>query len=386
MRIVGLALASATSLLVLACVSSSSNDVVIGTRDNEEVFGTADGGDASLSPDVAASTLMCPSNQCPAGKVTCANNPLPCAVDLSSDNENCGACGVLCPTDLDSMLGDFHGAMRCVEGACRLSCVSGFHDCNGRPEDGCEIDLRESKDPNNCGVCGNVCEDGICSGGYCGCSEGMALCDGKCATILSDNNNCGECGNVCPPAPRFPANLRMLETCAGGQCNVRKCRIEWMDCNGDMAEGVGGDGCETSMLDPNNCFGCGNVCAPGEQCNLILADCVCPCGAVCDTPERVLSDPDNCGACGSACPGDRRSLDGRGLDLAHGRPVCDDGVCGYTCTPEWGNCDGDIVNGCEASFLSDPLNCGGCGIRCNGVEGQACVDGRCLTEDCGVIR
>lgn len=371
----------------LSAIFSGCGETVTAAEKLDEDRPTfADDEDSVVEPPMLELN-QCPSAECPEGRTSCPNSPYLCGVDLLSDDENCGACGVRCPTDT-IMLNLMKGKFRCIKGECRLQCDSRYADCNGRAEDGCELNLQaqQNDDPNNCGECGNVCEEGICSNGYCGCAAGTELCNGQCTDTLTDNTNCGECGNACPPSPRFAANLRMLEWCASGQCNVRRCRDGYLDCDGDMADGALGNGCETNLLDPNNCFGCGNVCAPGEGCDLLSGGCVCPCGAICDKPERVLSDINNCGACGNRCPGDRRSLEGHGVDPAHGQPVCNTGVCGYECSPEWGDCDGDISNGCEASFLSDPLNCGGCGIRCDGVEGQACVDGRCLTEDCTVVR
>ena len=64
--------------------------------------------------------------------------------------------------------------------------------------------------------------------------------------------------------------------------------------------------------------------------------------------------------------------------------TCEQGACGYSCSPNFADCDSDTANGCETDVLSDPMNCGGCGIRCDGVEGQPCVDGKCLTKECDI--
>jgi len=382
MRIAGLILTAATSLLVFACVSSS-HDVVIGTRPPEDVFGTADAGEASAPPVTSADRGMCPSNECPEGRTSCPNTPYPCGVDLMSDDENCGACGVRCPAD-DAFSARFKGGMRCAAGSCQLVCNNGFADCNGLAEDGCEVNLAND-DKNNCGECGNVCDD-ICVNGQCGCPTGQTLCaDGQCHDLDKENGNCGACGNVCPAPPSpspYPASWRITVECIQGRCNQPKCQTRFMDCNLDFLDS-GGDGCETPTTDRNNCGSCGNVCNPGEDC--IGGQCFCRCGAICHT--AINSDPDNCGACAHKCPGDRRSLDSTiGTDPAHGKPSCEQGACGYTCTPNWGDCDSDIDNGCEANFLSDPLNCGGCGLRCNAAVGQACVDGKCLMKDCGGVQ
>ena len=77
--------------------------------------------------------------------------------------------------------------------------------------------------------------------------------------------------------------------------------------------------------------------------------------------------------------------DGPPANPVHGRPVCDQGVCDYRCTVNWADCDGNaVLNGCEANLLTDPLNCGGCGIVCDAVEGQPCINGQCATSECGV--
>lgn len=55
----------------------------------------------------------------------------------------------------------------CSNSACVItSCAPGFDDCNGDPQDGCEIDLNLS--PANCGQCGRVCMgQSMCLGGGC---------------------------------------------------------------------------------------------------------------------------------------------------------------------------------------------------------------------------
>ncbi len=52
-----------------------------------------------------------------------------------------------------------------------------------------------------------------------------------------------------------------------------------------------------------------------------------------------------------------------------------------SCPPGKQNCNGVCSN-----TQADPLNCGACGVRCDGVEGQACVDGQCLMKECGVVQ
>jgi hypothetical protein len=347
-----------------------------------------DGG-VVLEPDAGAAVGMCPSTECPVGRVTCANDPFPCSVDLSSDDDNCGACGVRCPHD-DAYVERFGGGMRCTAGVCSLVCASAFADCNGIADDGCEVQIAGpgAADIYNCGGCGQTCDVPLCSEGACGCPNGGTYCpDGTCHDLNSDNENCNACGTVCPAStePPFPPEWNMERTCRGGACNQVRCTPGQADCNGDSGF-PNGDGCETStMFDAENCGACGLKCAPGETC--FIGACRCLCGSSCFS--SINSDPNNCGACGLMCPGDWRSLTGNvsfEVDAAHGRPTCDQGVCGYACSPSYGDCDNDIDNGCETPLLDDPLNCGACGVRCDGIEGQACVDGRCLMKPCGVVQ
>jgi Stigma-specific protein, Stig1 len=58
-----------------------------------------------------------------------------------------------------------------------------------------------SSDAQNCGACGYVCAGStpICNQGTCGnCPPGYTVCSGVCVDLLDDRLNCGACGNVCP--------------------------------------------------------------------------------------------------------------------------------------------------------------------------------------------
>jgi len=59
----------------------------------------------------------------------------------------------------------------------------------------------------------------------------------------------------------------------------------------------------------------------------------------------------------------------RSLDA---RIACADGQC--VCVGDFGDCDGDVDNGCETDTRSAKAHCGACGHDC---LGGACADGRC---------
>ncbi|AKU95529.1 Tryptophan synthase alpha chain [Labilithrix luteola] len=325
-------------------------------------FSGEDAGEAGTS-EIA----LCPTNACQPGRVTCPDSPFLCGVDLSSDDDNCGACGNRCPK-----LGAVNALTKCIDGECKLGCTTAKMDCNGLAEDGCEVDV--TRDNQNCGVCGHACPANFsCSAGECVCAI---------------SNSCGACGNVCPPdeEPPFPEEWNMMRDCASGACNVPMCAQFYADCNKNASDPAG-DGCETNTSsDPKNCGGCGVECGAEEYCMVVdqRPTCVCPCGASC---FNLSDDIDNCGACGFACPGDPRSAKMAATpngdpDPAHGRPVCVTGICDYKCSANWGDCDSNIDNGCETDLRRDPHNCGACGVRCEGVEGQACIDGKCAMQEC----
>ena len=103
-----LAGAAVVLLLVATPGCRGDDDLLIGFDCGQEVCDdpprftpTPDGGPVT-SPEAGAFVGMCPSNECPAGRMTCPNDPFPCGVDLTSDDDNCGACGVRCPHDKPS--------------------------------------------------------------------------------------------------------------------------------------------------------------------------------------------------------------------------------------------------------------------------------------------
>lgn len=353
-------LAIAITLAIFTACSSRNLDFgAISPDAGPGSFGTSDASAEAQTYDPGA----CPTNECPAGRTTCPNNPYPCAVDLTKDDENCGECGVRC-----GALGAINEVTHCSHGKCQPECTSGgltsnFRDCNGLSDDGCEIDT--SSDPNNCGGCGILC------------LPPAACILGGCSNIIPPPPAC-----MCGPQPAglvpFPPSWNADYGCVGGKCFQPTCDDGWADCNnnftGDPTDSKS-DGCEVRVggTDTSNCGGCGIACKVGETCNNGM--CECRCGNAC---FDISSDIQNCGGCGIICPSVQ-------LDVlaAGGNAYCSNGICGFRCAPEREDCNGYADDGCEVDIADDPLNCGGCGIRCDGIEGQACIDGHCNTKECG---
>jgi hypothetical protein len=119
-----------------------------------------------MTCDPSTNTCTCPANRC--DNVSC----------LCPSGEFCDSNGVCCP-----------GAQFCANGQC---CPDGSVCCNGVS---C-ADL--SSDDNNCGACGNVCSGSeICINGTCQCVAPFTQCGNTCVDTASDPNNCGGCGIVC---------------------------------------------------------------------------------------------------------------------------------------------------------------------------------------------
>ncbi|MBI5534032.1 MAG: hypothetical protein HY898_15025 [Deltaproteobacteria bacterium] len=317
---------------------------------------------------------------CQAGSCAIACNPgfsdcdnsaaTGCEIQTATDLGNCGACGTVC--------GAAHATPSCSSGACSEACHAGWGDCNGSAADGCETSLSTLA---NCAACGLPCSPqnatGNCTTGTCqiaACAAGYTDCDSQvgngCETMLStDVNNCGTCGYKCPTA--------CTPLCTSGQCGCSSCPAGMADCDKNP-----GNGCEINTTnDAANCGVCSNVCtAPNATtscasslcgiaaCNAGYGNCN---GLYADGCERNLNtDPLNCGTCGAAC------------STNHATPTCNAGSCVLACEAGWGNCDGNVANGCEAQ-LNTNTNCGSCGQACSPANATgSCTTGVCQIAGC----
>ena len=139
-------------------------------------------------------------------KKPCGGNRKRCngsCVDIQTDEENCGECGVACQP-LES----------CAQSAC--ICVG----TNRQVCSGVCVDL--ATDANNCGECGLVCESGECVNGACTCNGGQSQCLAGCAC----SNRIGS-GKVC-----FKGGNNGIDCDSDGDCpfrslcfSINKCSI-----------------------------------------------------------------------------------------------------------------------------------------------------------------
>ena len=378
--------AAAVALGAASCTVAEKTPFIIGND-------LPDGSSPGLVTTPAADTSndgraplveYCPSDRCPDGYTTCPSSLFRCDVNLQSDRNNCGACGSVCPSSAGG-----GGRFECVEGRCELTCPpDGNSDCDGVADNGCET---PASDPKNCGGCGIECTDPAkpCTAWNlrfsCGCPSGYTACQqgglfATCYETRSNDNSCGDCTTRCDPAGDGgtpPDN--MYYGCVNGECGHLKCRPSYGNCDEDE-----GTGCETLLTTNENCGFCGNSCPAGESCQRDADGnyaCMCPPGLTACKGRCVDLGTDlyNCGTCGALC------VDLDGLDGWTSVGTCVHGTCVRMCAAGRADCNGNLDDDCEVNTNSDPKNCGGCGIVCDAVAGQACVGGRCVVEPCDQI-
>lgn len=130
--------------------------------------------------------------------------------------------------------------------------------------------------------------------------------------------------------------------------------------------------------DPNHCGGCEQTCpyVAGSLASCVAAECVYECladsadcnGDPSDGCEATLvDDPLNCGACDRVCP----------ASLPRSAGACEAGECAFGCEAGWGDCNTDLWtgagDGCEIDLSASADHCGVCGDPCP----TGCVDGTC---------
>jgi hypothetical protein len=264
--------------------------------------------------------------------------------------------------------------------------------------------------PLQCGP-GTAEVSGVCtpngSDGSISCGPGAVLEGKQCVTALVCGPGTREVDRVCVPDAQNggndvscgPGTVLFGVTCILGDKPDPKtplsCGVETQPVD-DICKPTGNGGAITcgqgtklegklcvpvsTDADPLNCGKVGNVCPGGNGTPTCIAGV---CGIKCNEgfgncdgnlangceTSTASNDVSNCGGCGVVCPGG-----------ANSSATCTGGVCGIACQPGFGNCDGQASNGCEANTGSSILNCGGCGIACpQGFNGEksTCNDGVC---------
>ncbi len=246
------------------------------------------GGAPTATPTPLATNTPVATNTptCPLGQTNCGGS----CVDTTTDANNCGGCGTVCPAVSNGTAG-------CLNGTCGVgSCNAGFADCDLSPANGCETNI--SSNVFDCGSCGHVCSlpnaTAGCTSGTCivaSCNPGFANCDANSAngcevSLNTDANNCGSCGNQCVATSQSTCGTS--GTCSAGACqlwsNGTICAAQF--CNGNVENQA------------STCDGSG-TCVPGATIN--CAPYICAAGA-CKTSCASNTDCVSPATCsGSVC-------------------------------------------------------------------------------------
>lgn len=316
---------------------------------------------------------------------------------------------------------------------CDPACPT-FHECCGASDGVACRDV--VNDPNNCGGCGVTCPSGMCrearcvpgtapvdggmigtdsgSGGNCSpsCSAEQRCCGSTCISrngvALGTNGQsdpsfsaCSGCGIACDPQRASACSVP-----GGGSGNPRcMCGVEDQCPTGQLCVPQAGSfTCVSTGNDPNNCGGVGIRCAMGESCNAGTCQCgttgaACVTGQACCSTGCVdlQSDAMNCGACGNACDA--------GETCQAGACVCGSGPTARACaepmagilgsggSPGESCCDGECVANTDASCACETCSgedtcqvSGGLGIPGlpgGGAVEVCCGDGTVALLGCG---
>jgi len=144
-------------------------------------------------------------------------------------------------------------------------------------------------------------------------------------------------------------------------CVLGVCGAGRDDCNDDAS-----DGCEIDLrADAEHCGTCSAACAFGPSSFAECSDATCALrcigsnancnGIASDGCERNLAtDVDACGMCTTVCPA-----------RANATRTCATSACSFTCLAGFGDCDGNIANGCETNLARSTASCGACGTTCD---------------------
>ncbi|HKU39739.1 MAG TPA: C-type lectin domain-containing protein [Polyangiales bacterium] len=293
---------------------------------------------------------VCVVGSCDSGFADCDHDGRTCETNTKT-LDDCGGCGVACANVPNAV-------PSCATGSCAVgSCKAGFGDCDGDPKNGCEQSLDTLQ---HCGGCNLACSKASCGGGVCTAADcsampGRADCDGDEASceidLRSDPNNCGACGSKCQFSAGVTPHATLGCTASGCQAN---CDAGYGDCDGNYA-----NGCEQPLNTLNHCGACRTGCSIANAtascstgscqvstCNTDWADC----DSDKKSCETQLNSPSHCGSCTTVCnlP---NAVEGCGGSA--GARVCTIA----SCDANWGNCDGDVTNGCERDVRT-PANGG----------------------------
>lgn len=258
-----------------------------------------------------------------------------------------------------------------VGGECRF----GYLECNGTCID-------PNVDPDNCGQCGNVCSDHVCTNGACGVSasggagvggnsgSGGAATGGASNGGAGGQSNGGFAGDA--SANGGSAGDASANGGAGGSAGdggIASGGSSNGGAGGQSSGGFAGDASANggSAGDASANGGAGGTAGDGGIAGAGGAGGVAGGGGTGGTCVGPFDTPMQCGNCFTRCTG--------------ATPLCEPGNDGYLCVPRCTaplvDCGGQCVN-----TDNDENNCGRCGNVC---ASGICQGGQCVGATAGHI-
>ena len=184
----------------------------------------------------------------------------------------------------------------------------------------------------------DLLRDGSTEASARSCPVGEKLCANACTPELDPSTGCrGSCSPCTVPTNAAGALCRQGD----GLCGL-KCPGSRADCDKSA-----GNGCEVDLLDPQNC---GSDCDSRSVCGGALPYCAATPG---NKPACVASCPNGQAACGGSCADTSTSLTHCGacnaacVGASNLVATCERGTCTKVCADGFGDCDGNMANGCE---------------------------------------
>ena len=339
-------------------------------------------------PNVTTATCTastCGIGMCAAGFGNCNTSSTDGCETATTTTMNCGACGTACTAGMRANV-----TPTCTSGACQFPCQTGFADCDGNVNNGCETDTRTSV--AHCGVCRMACPTptnatAACAGGTCGlgaCTTNFGNCDGNvtngCETNTQTSNaHCGGCNRPCAAGQECQSGACVTLPCGGNGmicCATTPACTSPLTCQMSACGCASGTFCAGGCIDFQtsnaHCGACNRPCAAGQsctagvcRCNTGRGDCDMNTANGCETD--TTANPAHCGTCGNGC------------SSVNGTASCVSSACRITCSAGFGNCDNNVTNGCETNTQTNATHCGACmgdgGMTCT--SPQTCSNGRC---------
>ena len=285
-----------------------------------------------------------------------------------------------------------------------LQCQTNYANCDGNVANGCET--KTDTDNNNCGGCGKtnnafVCNDGNkCSDGKCvaSCSGATRECGDICLDFTANHvESCDNSEITCQPGylncDGNAANGCEIETLS---MHVASCTETTLQCQNDYAncDKRVENGCEVNLTnDIYNCGGCSSNdvsyrCEDGKKCSAgeCVASCskgTTECGNICLDFE--VNHVKSCSDSTLTCQDGYLDCDGKltnGCELdKNATHVVSCSETTLECAPHYIDYDKVKTNGCEVNTLTDRNHCGSENHPCSGDE--VCIDGTCTLNTCG---